>query len=72
MIQKIQNLIIMNTQSKQIIEERLKKLQKSYSKHELDNFSIVLKQFIEHPTKPGYKRKDIEYFIKLIENDTNN
>jgi hypothetical protein len=29
----------------------------------------LLSLFIEHPTKPGYKRKDIQLFIKLMNNE---
>lgn len=36
---------------------------KAMKKSDLIN---LLSEFIEHPTKPGYKRKDIEYFIKLL------
>lgn len=34
-----------------------------------EDIKSLLKEFLEHPTKPGYKRQDIEYFLKLMEND---
>lgn len=66
----------MNTQAKQIIESRfynfnqLWKNLKFSPKKGMEKSDVIrlLYEFIEHPTKPGYKRKDIEYFIKLIEN----
>lgn len=67
----------MNPQAKQIIENRfynfnqkfvLKKFGKSKALEKEDLINL-LQLFIEHPTKPKYKRKDIEYFIKLINNE---
>lgn len=59
----------MNQKAKQIIEERTKQVYDYYSADELAVIEEVLEKFIEHPTKPGYKRKDIEYFIKLLNNE---
>ena len=59
----------MNPQAKQIIEERAKLCNDFGTKGEKKAILEFMEMFIEHPTKPGYKRKDIEYFIKLITNE---
>lgn len=59
----------MNQKAKQIIEERVKIIKQIYRDIAIEAIVDVLKEFIEHPTKPGYKRKDIEYFIKLLNNE---
>jgi hypothetical protein len=57
----------MTQQAKQIIEERVRLTKQIYSNITIEAIVDVLNEFTEHPTKPGYKRQDIEYFIKLIE-----
>lgn len=59
----------MNQQAKQIMEQRAKEIYDYYSADELAVIEEVLEKFIEHPTKPGYKRQDIEYFLKLLNNE---
>ena len=59
--------------SKQIIEHRFNAIKNlSFLNNDpllLKNIGHILEMFIEHPTKPGYKRKDIEYFLKLLNNE---
>lgn len=56
---------------KELIDE---KFNKYFEKYDDPNTQIllipiikeILSMFIEHPTKPGYKRKDIIYFLNKL------
>lgn len=52
---------------KEIIQNRAKEFLNSNTLNDIITFKEILKEFIEHPTKPGYKRNDIIYFIKIID-----
>lgn len=67
----------MNQRAKQIIENRFYNFNQlwrnlKFGKNEgMEKSDLIrlLEHFVEHPTKPGYKRQDIEYFLKLLNNE---
>lgn len=64
MKQKIVELIVDNTG---VSTEQAKIIAKEIYKLHIQSQIDLLKEFIEHPTKPGYKRHDVLDRIKKLE-----
>lgn len=58
----------MNKKTKKVLDERVEQIKRLNTPAKMSAW-VILNQFLEHPSKPGYKRKDIKYVLEQIAGD---